>query len=510
MVDEEHDGSYKQDGDPRYDARAVAERRAGAADCVLLAGSATPRPESFQRHRRLELAERVDGQPLPPVELVGMAGVSDALHPRTRDALGEVAARGEKAMVLLNRRGWSNFLTCAECGRVWQCPDCDVSLVLHRASGRVSCHHCGHRERVPERCPDCDSVSLRRHGLGTEQLGAELERLVAPLPVMRLDADTVAADGVAATLERFEAAPSGVLVGTQMVAKGHDFAGVTLGVVLDADNTLRFPDFRAEERTFALVAQLAGRSGRGSNRGRVVVQALDPDARALQYAARHDSRASCAASWPAARRSPTRRSATSFGSSARVPSPAPSTRPPPRCASACHRPARRCSVPSPCSGARGRTAPSSWSAARTARARSPPCGRRSRRWCPASAAGAWRSPWTWTRSRGSIPQDAGLVPLERPFAVLGRHQPHVAVRTDGHGCPVHQAVALGHRAAGWHQHRLERGGSAPTCSMVWPVRSASTACSERPSSMVTSGAASPARTVPRWWWPSSETMALRW
>ncbi len=289
VVDEEHDGSYKQDGDPRYDARAVAERRAADADCVLLAGTATPRPESFERYRRLELAARVDGQPLPPVELVGMAGVGDALHPRTRDALAQVAERREKAMVLLNRRGWSNFLTCAECGRVWQCPDCDVSLVLHRARGRVSCHHCGHSERVPGRCPDCHSVSLRRHGLGTEQLGTELERLVAPLPVMRMDADTVATDGVAATLERFEAAPAAVLVGTQMVAKGHDFAGVTLGVVLDADNTLRFPDFRAEERTFALVAQLAGRSGRGSDRGRVVVQALDPEARALQYAARHDS-----------------------------------------------------------------------------------------------------------------------------------------------------------------------------------------------------------------------------
>ena len=289
VVDEEHDGSYKQDGDPRYDARTVAERRAGAADCVLLAGTATPRPESFERYRRLRLDERVDGQPLPPVELVGMTGVSDALHPRTRDLLSEVAERGEKAMVLLNRRGWSNFLTCAECGRVWECPECDVSLVLHRSAGRVSCHHCGHSQRVPDRCPDCDSVSLRRHGLGTEQLGAELERLVAPLPVMRLDADSVAAEGVAATLERFEAAPSAVLVGTQMVAKGHDFAGVTLGVVLDADNTLRFPDFRAEERTFALVAQLAGRSGRGSDRGRVVVQALDPEARALQYAARHDS-----------------------------------------------------------------------------------------------------------------------------------------------------------------------------------------------------------------------------
>ncbi len=153
VVDEEHDGSYKQDGDPRYDARTVAERRAGAADCVLLAGTATPRPESFERYRRLRLDERVDGQPLPPVELVGMTGVADALHPRTRDLLAEVAERGEKAMVLLNRRGWSNFLTCAECGRVWECPECDVSLVLHRSAGRVSCHHCGHSERVPGPLP---------------------------------------------------------------------------------------------------------------------------------------------------------------------------------------------------------------------------------------------------------------------------------------------------------------------------------------------------------------------
>jgi len=290
VVDEEHDGSYKQEGDPRYDARHVAERRAADSDCVLLAGSATPRPESFRRFRRLELAQRVDAREMPPVEVVGMAGVKGVLHQRTRDALSDVARAGEKAIVLLNRRGWSNFLTCGECGRVWECPDCDVSLVLHRSAGRVSCHHCGHSEAIPGRCPDCQSVSLTRHGTGTEQLGAELERLVAPLPVFRLDADTVVKEGVAATLERFEAAEGGgVLVGTQMVAKGHDFADVTLGVVLDADATLRFPDFRAEERTFALVAQLAGRSGRGPRGGRVVVQALDPEARALRYAATHDS-----------------------------------------------------------------------------------------------------------------------------------------------------------------------------------------------------------------------------
>ena len=289
VVDEEHDGSYKQEGDPRNDARHVAERRAAGCGAVLLVGSATPRPESILRHDRLELRERVDSRAMPEVELVGMAGVSGALHERTRDALEEVRRREQKAIVLLNRRGWSNFLCCAECGRVWDCPNCDVTLVLHRAAGRMACHHCGHGEPVPRSCPDCGSVSVSRRGLGTEQLGAELERLMSPLTVFRLDADTAAGGGIARTLECFDAAPSGVLVGTQMVAKGHDFPDVTLGVVLDADATLRFPDFRAEERTFALVAQLAGRSGRGPQGGRVVVQALDPEARALRHAAQHDS-----------------------------------------------------------------------------------------------------------------------------------------------------------------------------------------------------------------------------
>ena len=303
IVDEEHDSSYKQEGDPRYDARAVAERRASEEGALLVAGSATPRPESMARYERIRLPARVDGRELPPVELVAMAGedrsapgtarrsrtTAGPLHERTREALDEVRRRSEKAIVLLNRRGWSNFLSCRSCARVWECPHCDVTLVLHRGLGEVSCHHCGHREPAPRECPDCGSVSVARHGAGTEQLEQELEALVAPLPVFRLDSDVAAAAGVAAVLRRFDEAPAGVLVGTQMVAKGHDFPDVTLGVVLDADATLRFPDFRAEERTFALVAQLAGRSGRGERGGRVIVQALDPAAEALRFAARHDA-----------------------------------------------------------------------------------------------------------------------------------------------------------------------------------------------------------------------------
>jgi primosomal protein N' (replication factor Y) len=294
VVDEEHEASYKHEGDPRYDARTVAERRSLAHGAVLLCGSATPRPESFASMARLRLTERIDGRPLPPVEVLDMRGRSHPLHPETRAALAEVRRAGGKAIVLLNRRGWSNFLSCRACGRVWTCPDCDVALVLHLAAGSVSCHHCGHRERVPERCPDCGSTTLARHGVGTERLEHVLMEALgeADFPVFRLDADVVAAkDGAGRTLERFGAAPAGLLVGTQMVAKGHDFPEVTLGIVLDADQTLRFPDFRAEERTFSLVTQLAGRAGRGDAGGRVLVQTLAPDARAIKLAARHDAEA---------------------------------------------------------------------------------------------------------------------------------------------------------------------------------------------------------------------------
>jgi len=199
----------------------------------------------------------------------------------------EALVDARKAIVLLNRRGWSNFLSCRSCGHVWGCPSCDVTLVLHRAEGRLACHHCGHREAVPARCGACGSISVARHGTGTERLEREL-----PGPVFRLDADV---RGPARVLARFEAAERGVLAGTQMVAKGHDFPDVELGVVLDADATLRFPDFRAEERTFALIAQLAGRAGRGPRGGRVLVQTITPDAESIRLAAAHDADAFLAA-----------------------------------------------------------------------------------------------------------------------------------------------------------------------------------------------------------------------
>jgi primosomal protein N' (replication factor Y) (superfamily II helicase) len=220
--------------------------------------------------------------------VLDMRGQAQGLHPLTAQALADVRAARGKAIVLLNRRGWSNFLSCRSCGRVWSCPDCDVALVLHRGGGYVACHHCGHREPAPARCEDCGSTSVARHGAGTERLQHDLAAVFddGGFPVFRLDADV--AEDAGELLRRFEAADCGVLIGTQMVAKGHDFPDVTLGVVLDADATLRFPDFRAEERTFALIAQLAGRAGRGGH-GRVLVQTIAPEARAIVHAAQHDS-----------------------------------------------------------------------------------------------------------------------------------------------------------------------------------------------------------------------------
>jgi primosomal protein N' (replication factor Y) len=291
VVDEEHESSYKHEGDPRYDARHVAEQRARVHGAVLLLGSATPRPESVLATTRLRLPSRVDHRPLPPVEVLDMRTQHHPLHPETRMALADLRASAGKAIVLLNRRGWSNFLSCRACGHVWSCPNCDVALVLHRGASFLACHHCGHREPVPGRCGACASVSVGRHGAGTERIEHELREALGEtgFPIFRLDADSTALDQRAGTLARFAAARSGVLVGTQMVAKGHDFPDVSLGVVVDADQTLRFPDFRAEERTFALVTQLAGRAGRGDRGGRVLVQTLAPDARSIVFASHHDS-----------------------------------------------------------------------------------------------------------------------------------------------------------------------------------------------------------------------------
>ncbi|MEX2211283.1 MAG: primosomal protein N' [Gaiellaceae bacterium] len=283
VVDEEHDASYKQESDPRYDARTVAAKRAALTGAVAVYGSATPRPESWERLERLELGGRISGK-LPPVRVVDLRRERGyPLSAPLLKELGAVAEQGGKAILLLNRRGLAPALHCRNCGLTPRCPNCDVALVLHR-EGALRCHHCGHHEPAPETCSACGSPEVVRIGAGTQRLERELEKHVPELERIRLDADT-GSPGEA--LARFAAADRAVLLGTQMVAKGHHFAGVALAAVVDADAGLGMPDFRAEERTFQLVTQLAGRSGRDAP-GRVLVQTFQPDSRAIVHAARHD------------------------------------------------------------------------------------------------------------------------------------------------------------------------------------------------------------------------------
>jgi primosomal protein N' (replication factor Y) len=287
VVDEEHDASYKQESDPRYDARTVAAKRAALEGAVALYGSATPRPESWERLERLELRSRI-GAPLPTVKLVDLR--REAGYPLSAPLLaqlGRIQDTGGRAILLLNRRGVAPAVHCRACGRSRRCGSCDVALTLHR-DGALHCHHCGFSETMPAACPQCGSTELARVGAGTQRLEAELERRLPSLARFRLDAETAARPGaLREILAAFAVAERAVLVGTQMVAKGHHFPGVALAAVVDADTGLALADFRAEERTFQLVTQLAGRSGRDAP-GSVIVQTFQPDATPLAYAVRHD------------------------------------------------------------------------------------------------------------------------------------------------------------------------------------------------------------------------------
>jgi primosomal protein N' (replication factor Y) (superfamily II helicase) len=287
VVDEEHDASFKQESDPRYDARTVAAKRAALEGAVAVYGSATPRAESWARLERLALPARI-GAPMPTVRLVDLR--REAGYPLSAPLLAELSAveeRGGRAILLLNRRGISGAVHCRSCGTTQRCRSCDIALTLHGDS-RLHCHHCGYSVEMPESCPECGSVELARIGAGTQRLDAELERRLPRLERIRLDADTAARPGaLREALERFASARAAALIGTQMVAKGHHFPGVEVAAVVDADAGLAFPDFRSEERTFQLVTQLAGRSGRDAP-GRVIVQTFQPDATPFFFAIRHD------------------------------------------------------------------------------------------------------------------------------------------------------------------------------------------------------------------------------
>ncbi|MDF1541764.1 MAG: primosomal protein N' [Anaerosomatales bacterium] len=299
VMDEEHETSYKQSSAPRYHARDAARRLVAARGAKLVLGSATPSMETLHSCRTGETAcvvldERVGGGTLPEVEVVDMGqeflnGNRSIFSDGLARELRGVAERNEKAVLLLNRRGFASFLLCRECGHVPGCDRCSTSLTFHESGSLLVCHHCGARSIAPPACPQCGSPYLRRFGAGTQRVAAEVSALVPGLPVVRMDADTTAAKGGHEhRLAEFELLESAVLVGTQMVAKGLDYPEVTLVGVVSADTTLHLPDVRSGERTFQLLEQVAGRAGRGERPGRVIIQTYWPDHPAITAVARHD------------------------------------------------------------------------------------------------------------------------------------------------------------------------------------------------------------------------------
>ncbi len=311
IIDEEHEGSYKQGSAPRYHARELAARLARERRCALVLGSATPSVESLSRCEagewggvrwtRVSMPERPGGATLPKVSIVDMTrqfeeGNRSIFSSELRGALEEVLERREKAVLLLNRRGFATFLMCRECGCVPECPHCSTALTYHERTHQLACHTCGRTwptaawPDVAASCPNCGSRYMGAFGVGTQRVEDELAMIVGDrAEVIRMDADTTAAKGGhQRLLERFDAADCAVLVGTQMIAKGLDFPEVTLVGVINADTTLKLPDFRAAERTYDLLEQVAGRAGRGERAGRVIVQTYWAGHPAIQAVARHD------------------------------------------------------------------------------------------------------------------------------------------------------------------------------------------------------------------------------
>ncbi len=321
IVDEEHDPSYKQEDGLRYNGRDVAVVRGKLSGCPVILGSATPAVESYQnalrgRYRLLQITKRVHDRPLPKIEIVDLrsenkqqsteSNRSDALSraagspmgqsadhrlisARLKEALTDNFRKARQSLIFLNRRGFSNFLQCSLCGYVLRCSYCSVTLTLHLKQQSVSCHHCNFRRPVTEICPGCGNTTLSGVGAGTEQIEQALYRMVPGARIARMDRDTTSKRGSHEALIRgWEKRETDILVGTQMITKGHDVSGVTLVGALLADLSLNVPDFRAAERTFQLLSQVAGRSGRGDEPGRVIIQSYAPDHYAIQHLVDHD------------------------------------------------------------------------------------------------------------------------------------------------------------------------------------------------------------------------------
>ena len=296
IVDEEHESAYKQDSEPRYHGRDTAIMRALKADAVVILGSATPSMESFHnahtgKYVYLQMNERINNRPMAAVEIVDMRevftrhGKQQIFSDEMKAAMQENFFNGKQTLVLLNRRGYSTFLLCRSCGHKAQCPNCDVSLTYHKSDARLICHYCNHQERIPRSCPMCNGAFIFYVGEGTEQIEALLQELYPEMRIARLDRDTTRRRGAfEKLLGEFAAGSIDLMVGTQMIAKGHDFHNVTLVCVISVDAGLAIPDFRSAERTFQLLTQVAGRAGRGTETGRVLLQSYHPEHYALVFA----------------------------------------------------------------------------------------------------------------------------------------------------------------------------------------------------------------------------------
>jgi len=299
ILDEEHDGAYKQDENPKYHARDVARKRMDQRKGVVLLGSATPSLEAYAaaqsgKIRQLSMTTRIGKSVLPPVEIVDMRdelrqGNRSIFSLTLQQKLRERLTRGEQSMLFLNRRGYSTFVVCRECGYVVSCSNCDIALTYHTQGQAMRCHYCDHKELPPHTCPKCGSRYIRFFGQGTQRVEEDLQGLFPDVPILRLDYDTTRSSEAHDTiLDKFRRQKASILVGTQMMAKGLDFPNVTLVGVIAADQTLNMPDFRARERTFQLLTQVAGRAGRSTKPGEVVIQTYSPQDSAVMRAAHHD------------------------------------------------------------------------------------------------------------------------------------------------------------------------------------------------------------------------------
>jgi primosomal protein N' (replication factor Y) len=314
VIDEEHENSFKQESTPRYHARDAGIMRAQLDGALVVLGSATPSLESYHnalvgKYTRLLLTRRIGGHPLPPVEIVDMReewagrGRPRVISRRLEACMRESFARGEQVILFMNRRGFAPFIHCPRCGYVLKCPRCDITLNYHQRINAVACHYCGLERRPPAECPECGLEKIRFSGTGTERIEAAVRDLFPDQPAIRMDSDTTRARRAhEEKLTAFREGRASVLVGTQMIAKGLDFPSVTTVGVVNADVALHLPDFRSRERTFQLLAQVAGRTGRGPAGGRVIVQSFMPEDPAIQAASRHDYEAFAGQELPHRRR----------------------------------------------------------------------------------------------------------------------------------------------------------------------------------------------------------------